>query len=210
MEETQFREKPVYDCIKRIFDVVASALALIVLSPLFLVVAILVRCDGGPAFYSQTRVGKNGKLFKIYKFRSMVVNADDPKVLRKLARKNEMDGPAFKIKDDPRITPVGRFIRHTSIDELPQLINILRGDMSLVGPRPPLEKEVKRYNARQKQRLLVKGGLTCYWQCSGRNKLTFDQWVDLDIRYIRERGLWTDFKILLKTVPAVLKGDGAE
>lgn len=202
-------EKPIYEFLKRAMDVVCSGLALFVLSPIMLVIAFAVRSDGGPAFYSQVRVGKGGKTFRIYKFRSMCVNADSPEMLAKLAALNEMDGPAFKIKNDPRITKVGCFIRRTSLDELPQLINIFLGDMTIVGPRPPLESEVAQYTDYQSQRLLVKQGLTCYWQCSGRNNINFDEWVELDLKYIRERSLWTDIKIILKTVPAVLTGDGA-
>ncbi len=202
-------KKPIYEFFKRAMDIVCSGLALLVLSPVFLVIAIAVRSDGGPAFYSQERVGKNGKLFRIYKFRSMCVNADSPEMLAKLAALNEMDGPAFKIKNDPRITKVGRFIRRTSLDELPQLINIFIGDMTIVGPRPPLVSEVAQYTDYQRQRLLVKQGLTCYWQCSGRNNINFEEWVELDLKYIRERSLWTDIKIILMTIPAVLSGDGA-
>lgn len=205
-----FKEKPLYDAIKRLFDILISGIALILLSPLLLVLVIMVRSDGGPAIYYQNRVGKNGKTFRIFKFRSMCVNADSPEMLAKLQAMNEMDGPAFKIKEDPRITKVGHFIRRTSMDELPQLVNILLGDMSIVGPRPPLVSEVKQYTEYQKQRLLVKQGLTCYWQCSGRNNISFDEWVELDLKYIRERSLWTDLKIILKTVPAVLSGNGAE
>lgn len=204
------QEKPVYDFIKRVFDVILSGLAIVVLSPLMLGLAIAVRSDGGPAIYSQNRVGKNGKRFRILKFRSMCVNADSPEMLAKLAAMNEMDGPAFKIKNDPRITTVGRFIRRTSLDELPQLFNIFVGDMTIVGPRPPLESEVRQYTEYQMQRLQVKQGLTCYWQCSGRNNISFDEWVELDLKYIRERSLWTDIKILFRTIPAVLSGDGAE
>ena len=204
------QEKPVYDFIKRVFDILLSGLAIILLSPLLLGLAIAVRSDGGPAIYSQRRVGKNGKRFRIYKFRSMCVNADSPEMLAKLAAMNEMDGPAFKIKNDPRITKVGRFIRRTSMDELPQLFNIFVGDMTIVGPRPPLESEVRQYTKYQMQRLQVKQGLTCYWQCSGRNNINFDEWVELDLKYIRERSLWTDIKILFRTIPAVLSGDGAE
>ena len=204
------KEKPVYDFFKRVFDVILSGLAIVVLSPLMLGLAIAVRSDGGPAIYSQKRVGKNGKHFRIYKFRSMCVNADSPEMLAKLATMNEMDGPAFKIKNDPRITKVGRFIRRTSLDELPQLFNIFKGDMTIVGPRPPLESEVRQYTDYQLQRLQVKQGLTCYWQCSGRNNINFDEWVELDLKYIRERSLWTDIKILFRTIPAVLSGDGAE
>ena len=202
-------KKPVYEFFKRAMDIVCSGLALLVLSPLFLILAIAVRSDGGPAFYTQERVGKDGKLFRIFKFRSMCMNADSPEMLAKLAALNEMDGPAFKIKNDPRITKVGRFIRRTSLDELPQLINIFIGDMAIVGPRPPLVSEVAQYTDYQRQRLLVKQGLTCYWQCSGRNNINFQEWVELDLKYIRERSLWTDIKIIFKTIPAVLSGDGA-
>ena len=203
------KKKPFYEFCKRVMDILCSGLAIVVLSPLMLVVALLVRSDGGPAFFKQVRVGKDGKLFRIYKFRSMCVNADSPEMLAKLAALNEMDGPAFKIKNDPRITKVGRFIRRTSIDELPQLFNIFRGDMTIVGPRPPLEREVAQYTDYQRQRLLVKQGLTCYWQCSGRNNISFEEWVELDLKYIRERSLWTDIKIIFMTIPAVLSGDGA-
>ena len=202
-------KKPVYEFFKRAMDIVCSGLALLVLSPLFLILAIAVRSDGGPAFYTQERVGKDGKLFRIFKFRSMCMNADSPEMLAKLAALNEMDGPAFKIKNDPRITKVGRFIRRTSLDELPQLINIFIGDMAIVGPRPPLVSEIAQYTDYQRQRLLVKQGLTCYWQCSGRNNINFQEWVELDLKYIRERSLWTDIKIIFKTIPAVLSGDGA-
>lgn len=203
-------KKPVYEFLKRTMDIVCSGMAILVLSPVLLIIALAVRSDGGPAFYSQVRVGKDGKKFRIYKFRSMCINADSPEMLAKLAKLNEMDGPAFKIKNDPRITKVGRFIRRTSLDELPQLFNIFLGDMTIVGPRPPLVSEVAQYTEHQRQRLLVKQGLTCYWQCSGRNNISFDEWVELDLKYIRERSLWTDIKIILKTVPAVLSGDGAE
>lgn len=200
--------KPFYDAVKRIFDLVFSAVCIIILSPVLLAVTIAVSIDGGAPIYSQIRVGKDGKQFRIYKFRSMCKDAD--KMLEQLKAQNEMDGPAFKMKNDPRITPVGRFIRRTSLDELPQLFNVFIGNMTVVGPRPPLPKEVDRYNDYQRQRLLVKQGLTCYWQCSGRSNIGFDEWVELDLKYIRERGLLTDLKILFMTVPAVIRGDGAE
>ena len=204
-----FKEKPIYDFFKRLFDILLSALGILLLSPLLLVLWIAVRSDGGPAIYTQTRVGKDGKLFRIYKFRSMVAGADDPAMLAELQKLNEMDGPAFKIKADPRITTVGRFLRRTSMDELPQLFNILKGDMSIVGPRPPLVSEVEAYEEHHKIRLRVKQGLTCYWQCSGRNNIGFEDWMALDAKYVQERSLWTDFVIILKTVPAVLTGTGA-
>ena len=208
METT--KKKPVYDFFKRFFDILLSGIAILILSPIFLILWIWVRCDGGPGFYSQTRVGKDGKLFRIYKFRSMCVNADSPEMLEKLRQFNEMDGPAFKMKEDPRITKAGKFIRRTSLDELPQLFNIFLGDMSIVGPRPALECEVAEYKEHHKIRLQVKQGLTCYWQCSGRNNINFEEWMALDAKYVQERSLWTDLKIILKTVPAVLSGNGAE
>ena len=197
-----------YAFFKRFFDIVLSGLALIVLSPVFLVTAIAIKLDSkGPAIYSQLRAGKNGKPFKMYKFRSMCVGAD--KKLMDLQYLNEKDKPVFKISEDPRVTRVGHAIRKKSIDELPQLINIARGEMSIVGPRPPLLSEVEQYTFLQMQRLNVKPGLTCYWQISGRSDLGFDEWVNLDLKYIKDRGLWTDFKTIVKTVPAVLFGRGA-
>ncbi len=204
-----FREKKVYDFFKRVFDLVASFIMIVILSPLFIVLALLVMTDGGPPIYTQIRVGKNGRHFRMYKFRSMLVDADTKRELARVRSLNEMDGPAFKSKNDPRITPVGRFLRKTSLDELPQLFNILIGNMSFVGPRPPLVSEVKKYKPYQENRLLVKQGLTCYWQVSGRNEILFKEWVRLDLQYIMDRSLWTDFKILLKTIPAVFSGKGA-
>lgn len=198
-----------YKFIKRAFDIVASAAGLIVLSPLLVVVAILIVLDdpkGSPIFI-QTRVGKDGKAFRFYKFRSMVVDAEAQ--LDKLMAQNEMDGPVFKIKDDPRITRVGKFIRRTSIDELPQLLNVLLGNMSVVGPRPPLPREVELYSDYQRQRLSVTPGLTCYWQVrKDRNVCNFDEWIELDLQYIRERSVGTDLKVILKTFGAVLGMNG--
>lgn len=203
-----FVEKPVYDFFKRAFDIVCSIIAIILFSVPMLVTAILIRLeDGGDAIFSQNRIGRNGRVFRIYKFRSMCVDAEEK--LKDLADKNESDGLAFKIAKDPRVTKIGAFIRKTSIDELPQLFNILKGEMSFVGPRPPLGIEVMRYNDYQIQRLLVKPGLTCYWQCSGRSNVGFDEWMDMDMKYIKERGFWKDIAIILKTVPAVLFGRGA-
>lgn len=197
-----------YTAFKRIFDVVLSAAALIALSPLFLVTAIAIRLeDGGPAIYSQPRAGKGGKRFRMYKFRSMCVDADEK--LEELQDLNEMDGPVFKIADDPRVTRVGRAIRKKSVDELPQLLNIVKGDMSIVGPRPPLLNEVEQYTPDQMHRLDVKPGLTCYWQISGRSNVSFEHWVNLDLKYIKERGMWTDMKVVLRTIPVVLFGIGA-
>lgn len=201
--------KPVYDICKRIFDIVMASLALIVLSPVFLVTAIAICTeDKGPAIFSQTRMTKNGKPFKMYKFRSMCMDAE--KKLEELKALNEMEGPVFKIADDPRVTKVGRFIRRTSIDELPQLVNIILGDMTIIGPRPPLPEEVKQYDAYQMHRLDVKTGLACYHECMGRSDAqSFDEWVEQDLRYIRERSMRTDIKIIFMTVKAVLSGKGA-
>ena len=202
-------DKPVYDFFKRFFDIILSAFALVVLSPLFLVVAILIKAeDGGKVFYSQTRLTKGGKEFKMYKFRSMCANADQ--LLDSLMDRNEMSGPAFKITDDPRITKIGKFIRRTSIDELPQLYNILKGDMTIIGPRPPLPREVAQYTPYQMHRLDVKTGLACYHECTGRSNChDFDIWVESDLRYIQERSLLTDIKIIFLTARAVLFGIGA-
>lgn len=201
--------KPVYEACKRIFDVVMCSLALVVLSPVFLAVAIAIKLeDGGKVFYSQTRLTKGAKEFKMYKFRSMCPDADQK--LAELMDQNEMDGPAFKMKDDPRITKVGRFIRKTSIDELPQLWNIIRGEMSIIGPRPPLVWEVEQYTPYQMHRLDVKTGLSCYRECYGRSNIhDFDEWVESDLKYIRERSMLVDIKVILLTVKVVLSGEGA-
>ncbi len=197
-----------YPFVKRTIDLVLSSAALVVLSPGMLVVMAAICADSpGSPVYVQRRVGKNGKLFKMYKFRSMCVNADTK--LNELKSQNEMDGPVFKMAHDPRVTRVGHFIRKYSIDELPQLINIIKGDMSIVGPRPPIPEEVSQYNAHQAKRLSVVPGLTCYWQISGRSDVSFEEWVELDLKYIRERSIGTDIKIILKTFKAVLTGRGA-
>lgn len=198
-----------YEKIKRFFDICLSAAALVVLSPLLLVIAILIYLeDKGPVIYSQTRIGKDGRAFKLYKFRSMCVDADEK--LKDLQKLNERDGPVFKIRDDPRVTKVGKFIRKTCIDELPQLVNIIKGDMSIVGPRPPLPNEVEQYNSYQKQRLLVVPGLTCYWQIQKGEETTFDEWVELDLKYIKERSILLDFRLILLTFKVILSGKGAE
>lgn len=194
-----------YLAVKRIIDVVASLLGIFLLFPLAIIIAILIRLDSkGNVLFSQKRVGLNGKTFNMYKFRSMVVNAEELK--EKLKKQNEMSGPMFKMKDDPRVTKIGKFIRKTSIDELPQLINVLKGEMSLVGPRPSLPKEVEQFEPWMKERLLVKPGLTCYWQVSGRNDIDFIDWMKLDIKYVRERSLLVDLKLIFKTF-FVLFGD---
>lgn len=198
-----------FNIYKRVQDVFLSVLALIVLSPLLLLISILIVIDdpkGGPIF-TQMRCGKDGKEFRFYKFRSMCVDAESR--LTELIKDNEMDGPVFKIRKDPRITRVGGFLRRTSLDELPQLWNIIKGDMSIVGPRPPLPREVAQYNDYQKQRLSVTPGLTCYWQIQPRrNDLSFDQWMELDMKYIQERNFLVDWKIILGTFKVVLSGQG--
>ena len=205
----QVQSKPVYEFFKRCFDIVFSVLALLVLFLPLCIVALVIVIDspGASPIYVQKRVGKSGKEFKFYKFRSMVPNAEA--MLESLLDKNEMEGPAFKIKEDPRITKFGRIIRRACIDELPQLINILKGDMSFVGPRPPLPREVEMYDEYQLQRLSVIPGLTCYWQVQpDRNSISFDEWMECDMRYIRERSLKTDIRIMIKTVCTVFSMEG--
>ena len=198
-------KKRIYEISKRAIDIIGAGSGLLLLSPVIAIVACAVKFTSkGPIFFSQKRVGKNGKIFEMYKFRSMVVNAEELK--EKLAHQNEMSGPMFKMKDDPRVTKIGKFIRKTSIDELPQLWNVLKGDMSLVGPRPSLPKEVKQFEKWMYKRLTVKPGLTCYWQVSGRNNIDFEDWMKLDIIYVNERNLWIDIKLIFKTV-LVLFGD---
>lgn len=197
-----------YKFSKRFFDIVFSIIGLIFLFIIMLIVSIMIALeDGFPIFFIQERSGENGKVFKMYKFRSMCKNA--PELHKELLNSNELDGPAFKMKDDPRVTRVGKFIRKTSIDELPQLVNIIKGEMSIVGPRPLPTYENAELTEYQKQRLLVKPGLTCYWQCSGRNNVKFDEWMEMDLKYIRDASLWVDFKIILMTVKAVFKSEGA-
>ena len=196
-------------CFKRLMDIVLSVLAVILGSPVFLITALLVKVTSpGPIIFSQVRVGRYGRHFKFYKFRSMYIDAEARKA--ELLKLNESgDGVIFKMKHDPRITPVGRFIRKFSIDELPQLFNVLLGDMSLVGPRPPLPAEVRTYTLEERKRLNITPGITCLWQVSGRSELPFSKQIALDKEYIASRGVWKDFLILLKTVPAILTGKGA-
>ena len=199
----------IYLILKRLMDIVGASLGLLLASPIMLIVAILIKLEDpkGPIIFSQVRNGVYPKTFKMYKFRSMYIDAEER--LQELMHLNEQSGPAFKIKDDPRITKIGKFIRKTSLDELPQLFNVLKGDMSLVGPRPAIPREVEQYTAYQKQRLFVKPGLTCIWQVSGRNNIEFDQWVELDIEYIKTRSLWLDIKLILLTIPALLGDENA-
>jgi lipopolysaccharide/colanic/teichoic acid biosynthesis glycosyltransferase len=213
--ESQFEQvdlgrlTPTYVAGKRCFDIIASLAGLILLSGVFLIIALLIKVDDphGRVFYSQTRLGKNSQKFQMWKFRSMVNNAD--KLVDKLLQKNEVKGAMFKIKNDPRITRVGRVLRKYSLDELPQLYNVLRGDMSLVGPRPPLPREVVNYTAYDRQRLEVIPGCTGLWQISGRSDLGFSEMVALDIQYINNACFSQDFKILLRTVLVVIHPSGA-
>jgi len=199
LEPTQIR----YAFFKRALDIVASSLLLLLLFPAFLLIALLVKLSSpGPIFYKSMRVGHCGELFPFVKFRSMRPDAD--KELHKLQEQNEKDGPIFKMKSDPRITPVGKFLRKYSLDELPQLWSVLVGHMSMVGPRPPIPREVEQYDDFAFRRLTVKPGITCYWQVMGRSSLTFDQWMELDNKYIDDISFWTDLKIIAKTPVAIL------
>jgi exopolysaccharide biosynthesis polyprenyl glycosylphosphotransferase len=195
--------------LKRAIDIYVSASVLTLLAPLFVLVAVLIKLDShGPALFAQSRVGLNKRRFPMYKFRTMVVNAE--KLQAQLESRNEVSGPVFKIKDDPRITRVGRFLRKTSIDELPQLFNVLKGDMSLVGPRPLPVRDYEGFDQDwQRRRFSVRPGVTCLWQISGRSSIGFNDWMDLDMRYIDHWSLWLDVKILARTIPAVMKGSGA-
>lgn len=193
--------------VKGTLDFFLSILVLIFISPFFMLIALAIKLDdGGPVFFKQVRVGKHGRLFKCIKFRTMVTNAEE--VQEKIMELNEQDGPVFKIKNDPRITRVGRFIRKTSLDELPQFINVLAGDMSIVGPRPPIPSEVKQYQRHLKRRLSINPGITCIWQVSGRNNVPFDKWMEMDMEYIDNWSLRLDFIIMLKTVKVIFDRNG--
>ncbi len=206
---TFFRESLVFQLfVKRLTDLFGSALLLVLLSPLLLVTAVVVKFTSpGPVLFGQERIGMNKRRFRLLKFRSMVVDAEERK--KELAHLNEMDGPTFKIRRDPRMTRVGSIMRKFSVDELPQLINVLKGEMSLVGPRPPLSSEVDLYDWSDRRRLSIKPGITCLWQVSGRNQLSFEEWMVLDRKYIDSWSVWLDLKILLRTIPVVLTGKGA-
>lgn len=194
---------------KRTFDLVASFLALMFLTPLFLLVALLIKLeDGGPVFFVQTRVGKFGRLFRMYKFRSMCLDAEE-RLAEVLGRNHHQEGITFKLKDDPRITRVGKWLRKFSLDELPQLMNVFVGNMSLVGPRPPLPREVAMYSSVHRRRLAIKPGITCLWQISGRAQIDFSGQVQLDVDYIENQSFTKDLMILFQTVPAVLTAKGA-
>ena len=194
-EEDETTNNITYKFIKRTIDIIGSLFGLIILSPILLIVMVAIKIESrGPVVFAQERVGYKGKRFKMYKFRSMVENAEELK--EKLKDQNEMNGPMFKMKNDPRVTRVGRIIRKTSIDEIPQFVNVLKGDMSLVGPRPSLVKEVEEFDDWMLRRLDVKPGLTCYWQVSGRNDINFEEWMKLDIKYIEEQSILVDIKLI--------------
>jgi exopolysaccharide biosynthesis polyprenyl glycosylphosphotransferase len=195
--------------LKRFLDIVISFLLLVLLAPVFIVVALLVKLSSsGPVFFSQERIGLNKRRFLTYKFRTMIPNAEQ--MISQLEHLNEVSGPVFKIKNDPRLSPVGRFLRRTSIDELPQLFNVLRGDMSLVGPRPMAVRDYEGFSEDwQRRRFSVRPGITCLWQVNGRSSISFEQWMALDMQYIEQWSIWLDFKILLRTIPAVMRGTGA-
>ncbi|WP_081988405.1 sugar transferase [Halobacillus sp. BBL2006] len=198
-----------YLFLKRSMDIFLSILGLILLAPLLILVSILIKIDDprGNVIFKQTRVGKNEIKFNMYKFRSMVSNAEQLKA--SLINENEADGPVFKMKKDPRITKIGAFIRKTSIDELPQLINVIKGEMSLVGPRPPILEEVNQYSNYEKLRLRVLPGLTCYWQVGGRNDISFKEWIELDLKYITERNIFIDIKLIVKTITVLFGSKNA-
>lgn len=199
----------IYFIAKRLFDIIFSFTLLVVLFPFFVIISIIsLIAQGYPIFYNAERIGKNGKPFKMFKFRTMIRGAD--KLLDDLKDKNETNGPTFKIENDPRMTKFGKILRKTSIDELPQLLNILIGDMTFVGPRPPLRSEVEQYDEFAKLRLTAKPGLTCIWQCSGRNEIEFDEWMKMDVEYLQKRSLLFDFWLILKTIPAVITQKGAK
>jgi len=207
-DEVHVSDSLAYRLIKRMIDIIAALIGLTMLAPLFPFIVVLIKLEtDGPILFSQERVGRMGRLFNCYKFRSMEVGAEERK--NELSHLNEATGAAFKIKDDPRITGVGRFLRQSSLDEFPQLINVLKGDMSIVGPRPQIPSEVLQYQPRHALRLLVKPGLTCLWQISGRSHLDFEEWMVLDREYVRQRNLRYDFWILFRTLPAVIERKGA-
>lgn len=208
LNKKQIKSRFMYHSIKRIFDFMAAICGVIILSPVMLVIAILIKVeDHGPVFYKQVRVGKNGKTFKMYKFRSMFVNADQ--MLAKLKEQNDVEGPMFKMRDYPRVTKIGHFIRKHSLDELPQFLNVIKGDMSLVGPRPPLPSEVAEYSDYDKQRLYVTPGCTGLWQATERNEVGFNEMVQLDIQYIQRASFMFDLWIIWKTVEIIIKPNGS-
>lgn len=208
LDREKIKSRVLYHLVKRIFDFIGATCGLIILSPLMLIIAFLIKKeDHGPIFYKQVRVGKYGKSFKMYKFRSMSVNADQ--LLNKLKDKNDVEGPMFKMKDDPRVTKIGHFIRKHSLDELPQFLNVIKGDMSLVGPRPPIPSEVAEYSEYDKQRLYVMPGCTGLWQATERNEVGFNEMIQLDITYIRKASFLFDLWIIWKTITIIIKPNGS-
>ena len=207
-EFPEIREDRAFLAFKRVFDVVSAVLILFLFLPVIPVIILLIKLDSpGPILFRQKRVGRGGREFDFYKFRSMFVGAEN--VIGALRPLSGVDGPHFKLKEDPRVTRVGRFLRRSSLDELPQLLNVIKGDMSMVGPRPNLPSEVSQYLPWQRRRLDVTPGITCFWQISGRSHIGFQEWMRLDLEYIRQRSLLTDLKIILKTIPAVIARKGA-
>lgn len=208
LNRDKIKSRFIYHSVKRVFDFLAATCGIIVLSPLMIIIAILIKFeDHGPIFYKQKRIGQNGKAFEMYKFRSMFVNADQ--MLAELKEQNDVDGPMFKMKDDPRITKIGHFIRKHSLDELPQFLNVIKGEMSLVGPRPPLPSEVAEYSEYDKQRLYVTPGCTGLWQATERNEVGFNEMVRLDIQYIQRASFMFDLWIIWKTIGIVIKPNGS-
>jgi exopolysaccharide biosynthesis polyprenyl glycosylphosphotransferase len=194
--------------IKRVIDFVVALIALVLMSPLMVLTAVLIKFTSpGPVFYTQVRCGLYGRRFGLTKFRTMIDGAEDK--LWEIKHLNEMDGPVFKMRNDPRVTPLGRILRMASIDELPQLWNVIKGEMSIVGPRAPLVEEVQHYSIRERRRLSVKPGITCLWQVSGRNDVSFRKWMEMDLEYIDNWSVWLDLEIMLKTIPAVFTARGA-
>jgi lipopolysaccharide/colanic/teichoic acid biosynthesis glycosyltransferase len=206
--ELVLNNTPAYVAGKRLFDLAVGSLVFVLVIPVVPLIALMIKLDSpGPVFYRQDRIGRGGRPFRFYKFRSMYREADRRRA--ELEAKNEQQGPVFKIKSDPRITPVGQFLRRSSMDEIPQILNVLRGEMSIVGPRPPLPVEVARYQPWHRRRLDVKPGITCLWQIAGRSQIGFDEWMRLDMEYLRTRSLRTDLAIFVKTLPAVMARRGA-
>ena len=204
----EYKKNIGYFIIKRIIDILGALSGILLTGPVMIIVAIWIKLDSkGPVFFIQNRVGRDGTQFMMYKFRSMCTDAEC--LLGELKSENEMSGPMFKMKDDPRITKAGKFVRKTSIDELPQLFNILKGEMSLVGPRPSLPKEVVQFTSFQKRRLIAKPGLTCYWQVRGRSDISFKEWMKMDVEYIEKRNTWIDISLIFKTVGVLFGDEGA-
>ncbi len=204
----EVHESLLYRVSKRTFDLAVASVALVLLVPIIPVIAAMIRLDSpGPVLFKQDRLGKNGRVFKFYKFRSMHIDAERHK--QEVESLNEQDGPVFKVRSDPRITSVGKFLRRSSLDEIPQILNVFRGEMTVVGPRPPLPSEVEHYQPWHRKRLEVRPGITCLWQISGRSHLSFNEWMRLDMEYLKQRSFRTDLLILLKTIPAVIARKGA-